>query len=133
MIENLRIKGLPHNRAFELSGGNQQKLVLAKWIRREPAVLILDNPTRGIDAGAKAEIYRLMRQLASRGMAIILITDELLELIGMSNRIMIMKDGRIVDTVEAPPERKPTERQLVALMISGRTSGGAEQRGATVA
>ena len=80
--------------AYQLSGGNQQKIVLGKWLARQPSLLVLDNPTRGMDAGAKEDIYALLRTLASGGMAIVLITDELLELIGMSSRILILKDGR---------------------------------------
>jgi ribose transport system ATP-binding protein len=100
-----------------LSGGNQQKVVLAKWLCRDPAVLILDNPTRGVDAGAKEEIYALVRRLAARGVGIVLITDELMELIGLSNRIAIMREGRISAVLEAAPEAKPSERQLIELML----------------
>ncbi|KIL40393.1 D-ribose transporter ATP-binding protein [Gordoniibacillus kamchatkensis] len=78
-----------------LSGGNQQKVVLAKWLMRKPKVLILDEPTRGIDVGAKAEIYRLMSDLARDGMAIIMISSELPEIMGMSDRILVMGEGRI--------------------------------------
>jgi ribose transport system ATP-binding protein len=103
--------------AGRLSGGNQQKVVLSKWLARKPRLLILDSPTRGVDAGAKEEIYRILRQLAAEGLGIILITDELLELIGMSNRVLIMKDGTITHDVEAPTGRKPTEQQLVRYMV----------------
>ena len=130
-IETFQIKGLPHTRAFELSGGNQQKMVLAKWARREPQILILDSPTTGIDSGAKAEIYRLLRELASRGIAILLISDELLELIGLSNRIIIMTDGYVVQTMEAPPERKPTERELIGAMIGDSRSRGSQEEGSS--
>jgi ribose transport system ATP-binding protein len=101
-----------------LSGGNQQKVVLARWLCRELKVLILDNPTRGIDAGAKQEVYALIRSLAEQGIAIVLITDELLELIGLSNRIAIMQHGRIVAECPAPAAAKPSEQHLVALMLS---------------
>ncbi len=100
-----------------LSGGNQQKVVLAKWLARQPRILILDSPTRGVDAGAKEEIYALLRNLAGQGMAIILITDELLELIGMSNRILVMKDGKVTHEVAAPPVLKPSEQELVRHMV----------------
>lgn len=100
-----------------LSGGNQQKVVLAKWLARKPRVLILDNPTRGVDAGAKEEIYALLRDLAGQGMAFILITDELLELIGMSNRILVMKDGKVTYEVAAPRALKPGEKELVRNMV----------------
>lgn len=100
-----------------LSGGNQQKVVLAKWLCRAPKVLILDNPTRGVDAGAKEELYRLIRELTGSGLGVLLITDELLELIGLSNRVVIMQHGRVTAVVDAPPGAKPTERDLVALMV----------------
>lgn len=81
--------------ARNLSGGNQQKVVLAKWIFASPKVLILDEPTRGIDVGAKHEIYTLMNEMVSEGMSIIMISSELLEVIGMSDRIYVMHEGRI--------------------------------------
>ena len=80
---------------LSLSGGNQQKVVLAKWMFTEPRILILDEPTRGIDVGAKAEIYRLMSEWVSRGVAIILISSEMTELLAMSDRIVVLGDGRI--------------------------------------
>lgn len=82
-------------RADSLSGGNQQKIVLCKWLMKNPKVLILDEPTRGIDVGAKAEIYQLMSSLASQGLAVILVSSELPEVIGMSDRILVMGEGKI--------------------------------------
>jgi len=82
--------------ANELSGGNQQKLVLAKWLLTEPRVLLLDEPTRGIDVGAKQEIYHLMNRLASQGLAILMVSSELEEVLGMSDRILVLHRGRIV-------------------------------------
>ncbi|WP_027408836.1 xylose ABC transporter ATP-binding protein [Anoxybacteroides tepidamans] len=79
-----------------LSGGNQQKVVLAKWLMAKPKILILDEPTRGIDVGAKYEIYHLMNKLAQEGVAIIMISSELPEILGMSDRILVMREGRIV-------------------------------------
>jgi ribose transport system ATP-binding protein len=112
-----------------LSGGNQQKVVLARWLARDPKVLILDNPTRGVDAGAKGEIYGLIRDLSDRGVAILLITDELLELIGLSNRVLIMQRGRVVTELTTPAHAKPTERDLVAWMLpQGRGSTGSTPR-----
>lgn len=107
----------PRSSCATLSGGNQQKVVLAKWLCRAPGVIVLDNPTRGIDAGAKEEVYKLIRQLAASGACIILITDELLELIGLSNRIAVMRGGRLTAIVDAPPQCKPSERELVSLML----------------
>jgi ribose transport system ATP-binding protein len=94
-----------------LSGGNQQKVILAKWININPALLILDEPTRGIDVGAKAEIYRLMRLLASRGTAIIMISSELPEIIGMSDRILVIHDGKVMG--ELAPSKATEERILM--------------------
>ncbi len=108
----------PHDVCATLSGGNQQKVVLARWLCRDPRVLILDNPTRGVDAGAKEEIYKLIRGLSSKGVGILLITDDLLELIGLSNRIMVMQNGRITRVVEAPAHAKPSERELIEYMLS---------------
>ena len=79
-----------------LSGGNQQKVVLAKWLALDPKVLILDEPTRGIDVGSKEQIYTLVRTLADNGTAVIVISSELVEVLGLSDRILVMADGRIV-------------------------------------
>jgi ABC-type sugar transport system ATPase subunit len=84
----------------QLSGGNQQKVVLAKWLGTEPRVLIMDEPTRGIDVGAKAEVHALMSALARRGLAIIMISSELPEVLGMSDRVLVMSQGRVVGTFE---------------------------------
>jgi rhamnose transport system ATP-binding protein len=81
--------------AGQLSGGNQQKVVLAKWLGTQPRVLILDEPTRGIDVGTKAAVHRLMSSLAAQGMAILMISSELPEVLGMSDRIMVMREGRV--------------------------------------
>jgi rhamnose transport system ATP-binding protein len=91
-----------------LSGGNQQKVSLARWLATEPSVLILDEPTQGVDVGAKAEIHRLMGELAGRGLAIIMISSELPEILGMSDRIAVMHAGtvvRVLDRAEATQER----------------------------
>lgn len=84
-----------------LSGGNQQKVVIAKWLTLAPKVLILDEPTRGIDVGAKAEIYRLMHQLAAEGMAIMMISSELPEVLGVSDRVLVMHEGHITGEFDA--------------------------------
>jgi ribose transport system ATP-binding protein len=78
-----------------LSGGNQQKVVFGKWLACEPRVLILDEPTRGVDVGAKAEIYSLIDELAGNGVAVWMITSDMEELLGMSNRVVVMHEGRI--------------------------------------
>jgi ABC-type sugar transport system ATPase subunit len=94
-------------KAMFLSGGNQQKVVLAKWLASNPKVLILDEPTRGIDVGAKAELHALMSQLAKSGMGIIMISSDLPEILGMSDRVLVMHEGRaaaILDRAEANQE-----------------------------
>jgi ribose transport system ATP-binding protein len=108
-VDNLSIR-TPHlrQRAMYLSGGNQQKVVLAKWLALNPKVLIMDEPTRGIDVGAKAEVHALMSRLAQAGMGIIMISSELPEILGMSDRILVMSEGRvaaILDREEATQEK----------------------------
>jgi rhamnose transport system ATP-binding protein len=80
----------------QLSGGNQQKTMLAKWLNAQPRVLILDEPTRGIDVGAKAEVHHLVDELARAGLAIVLISSDLPEVLGMSDRVLVMREGRQV-------------------------------------
>lgn len=90
----------PHQSARTLSGGNQQKVVLAKWLERNADVLIFDEPTRGIDVGAKYEIYQLMNDLAAKGKAILMITSELPEALGMADRILVMHEGRLTGEIQ---------------------------------
>ena len=84
-----------------LSGGNQQKVVIAKWLMQESDILFLDEPTRGIDVGAKYEIYCIINQLAAEGKSVIMISSELPEVLGMSDRIYIMNEGRMAGEVNA--------------------------------
>ena len=100
----------------QLSGGNQQKVVLAKWLCREPSVVILENPTQGVDTGARESIYEVIRRLTVSGVGVVLVTDDLTELIGLSDRIMVLVGGRVAGTLEAPPNEKPDEKEVVALM-----------------
>lgn len=101
VIETLRIRARnEHIRVIDLSGGNQQKVLLGRLLERQPRILILDEPTRGVDVGAKAEIYRLMDELARRGTAILMISSELIEVVGMSDRVLVMREGEIVATLE---------------------------------
>ena len=93
--------------AVTLSGGNQQKVVLAKWLSMRPQLIVFDEPTRGIDVGAKAEIYDLMRSLAARGVAIIMISSELPEVVGMSDRVVVMRQHRVEATLERPEDISP--------------------------
>ena len=92
----------------QLSGGNQQKTVLARWLATRPKVLILDEPTHGVDVGAKAEIYALIRGLASEGIAILLISSELPEVIELSDRIVVMREGRVAAIVDRADAKEHT-------------------------
>ena len=102
--------------ASSLSGGNQQKIVLAKWLARRSRVLILDEPTRGVDVGAKAAIHALIDELASQGLGILLISSELPEVINLSSRILVMRDGRIVASVERRDARSDRLLRLMSGM-----------------
>ena len=95
-----------------LSGGNQQKVVISKWLMSKPKVLIMDDPTRGIDVGAKYEIYKLMNDLAEQGISIIMISSDLEEVLGMSDRIMVMCEGRSTRTLDIA---EATEEKIMAL------------------
>jgi D-xylose transport system ATP-binding protein len=97
MVEKLNVK-VPHHsfNVMKLSGGNQQKVVLSKWLLAGPKILILDEPTRGIDVGAKSEIYKILRELADQGLAVIMISSEMPEIIGVADRILVMREGTFV-------------------------------------
>ena len=95
-IEDFRVKCFgPWHECNNLSGGNQQKVVLAKWVATEPKILILDEPTRGVDIGAKKEIYSVINDLAAKGVAVIMVSSELPEVLGMSDRIMVVREGEV--------------------------------------
>ncbi len=98
--------------AGALSGGNQQKVALARWLATNPRVLILDEPTQGIDVGAKSEIHRLMCDLAESGMAIIMISSELPEILGMSDRIAVMRGGTVVGLLD---RHEATQQRIIEL------------------
>jgi len=115
-VELLRVKTPSvEQKVKNLSGGNQQKVVIAKWMANQPSILILDEPTRGIDVGAKKEIHKLMSQLASQGVAIIMISSELPEIIGMSDRIIVMHEGRIKGEF---PHRNVTQEEILQMAVS---------------
>ena len=93
--------------AVTMSGGNQQKVVIAKWLATDPKLLIIDEPTRGIDVGTKAEVHRLLSELAGRGLAILMISSELPEVLGMADRVLVVCEGRLTADMprhEATPE-----------------------------
>ena len=106
---------LPNRQAMNFSGGNQQKLIIAKWMARAPRILVMDEPTRGIDVGAKAEIYNIMNDLTADGMSIVMISSEMAELIGVCDRIMVMYEGGMVDEFN----RDEFDEQTLAKAQSG--------------
>lgn len=112
-----------HQQIRYLSGGNQQKVLLARWLLTEPDILLLDEPTRGIDVGAKFEIYTIITELAKQGKSIIMISSEMPELLGMSDRIMVMSEGKLTGIVEG---KSVTEQEIMRLAAQQRSvvSGG---------
>ena len=102
---------------LSLSGGNQQKVVLAKWLNAKAKVLILDHPTRGIDVGAKEEVYELVRAVTAEGVAVILTSDTLEETIGLSHTVLVMRDGEVTFRTDALPGHKPRQVDLIGHMV----------------
>jgi len=100
-------------RAMDLSGGNQQKLLLARWLAIKPRVLMLDEPTRGVDIGAKSEIYRIISDLAAHGVAILMVSSELSEIIGMSDRVLVMREGRLVGELDSMKGDEITQEKIM--------------------
>jgi ribose transport system ATP-binding protein len=116
LSERLHIRGRPRQSARTLSGGNQQKAVIAKWLPRKPKLVIFDEPTRGIDVGAKSAIYDVIQELAGEGIGVIVISSELLEVLGLCNRVLVLSRGRqtgLLDRSEADQER------VLSLAVSG--------------
>jgi ABC-type sugar transport system ATPase subunit len=109
-----------------LSGGNQQKVLVARWLLTQPDILIIDEPTRGIDVGAKSEIHKLLTQLAREGKGIIMISSELPEILGMSDRVMVMSEGRLVGILD----RKDATQEKILLYATGQTEENQDDRGA---
>lgn len=116
-IEKFGVKGRGHQNADEMSGGNQQKVVLAKWLAREPRVVLLDEPTRGIDVGARSSIYDLIVDLAEQGVAVIFVSSDLEEVLGISNRILVMSNGRQAGIVD---RREANDVLVMELATAGR-------------
>ena len=120
-IQNLHIKCTgPEHACGNLSGGNQQKVVFAKWIFTEPRVLILDEPTRGVDIGAKKEIYSIINDLAGEGVAIIMVSSELPEVLGMSDRVMVVHEGKIGGFID---KEKANQENIMVLATGGSLDG----------
>ena len=114
---NIKTPG-PDTRVMNLSGGNQQKIVLGKWFSMTPKVMIFDEPTRGIDIGAKQEIYRHIRTLATRGVAVIMISSDMEEVLGNSDRIAVMHEGQITGTLD----RSDMSEEAIMQLAVGQTT-----------
>ena len=119
-VDSILIKiSSPNQLAGQLSGGNQQKVVLAKWLEKNAEILIFDEPTRGIDVGAKFQIYQWMNRLAEQGKGIIMISSELPEVLGMSDRIMVLKEGKSMGEIDN--SNGVTQEQLMAMAIGAES------------
>lgn len=117
-IKRLKVRAPgPTSHCRTLSGGNQQKIVFAKWLASGATILVLDDPGRGLDVGAKEDIYSLMREIAASGGAVLLVSDNLPELIGLSNRILVLRNGSVSAVIDAPRGAKPREVDVVAAML----------------
>ena len=116
---NVRTPGMDRSVA-NLSGGNQQKVVLARWLARDCEVLVLDEPTRGVDVGAKAEIYAIIDELAQQQVAVLLISSELPEVLGLADRIVVMESGRVTGELDAA---EATEEAILALAMASDLEG----------
>jgi rhamnose transport system ATP-binding protein len=116
--ERMRLKGHIDEPVSILSGGNQQKVVLAKWLATKPKLLIVDEPTRGVDVGAKSEVHRTLSQLAKEGMAIIMISSDLPEVIGMADRVLVMHEGKLT----AELSRSEATEEVIMFAATGRTA-----------
>ncbi|HJD46382.1 MAG TPA: ATP-binding cassette domain-containing protein, partial [Candidatus Mediterraneibacter norfolkensis] len=115
----------PEQKANNLSGGNQQKVVLAKWLCTEADIIIFDEPTRGIDVGAKKEVYSFMDNLAKEGKAIVMISSEMPEIIGMSDRIYVMRDRKIVKELEG---KEATQEMILSYALEGARMEGEDDK-----
>jgi len=120
-VERLRVRvhGLDQP-VRTLSGGNQQKIVIGKWLLAEPRVLILDEPTRGIDVGAKVEIYELINTLTARGACVLIVSSDLTELLGVSDRVLVMADGALRGELTAA---EATQEKVMALAVTEEDDG----------
>ena len=138
-IKSLGIKTpSPEQKVLNLSGGNQQKVVIAKWLATKPRVIILDEPTKGIDIGSKAAVHDFMSELAAEGLAVIMVSSEIPEILGMSDRVIVMREGRIAAELTGPamtPERLVglAWRDKMELRLAGYASRRKAQAGKAIA
>jgi ribose transport system ATP-binding protein len=120
-IEKLRIvTPSTEQRVLYLSGGNQQKVIIARWLATKCRLLIFDEPTRGVDVGAKSEIYELMRTLTAQGVGIIMVSSDLPEILRMSDRILVMAEGRLTGELL---RNEANQEKIMALMLGGKSIG----------
>ena len=120
---NKRLKTKAPNlevKVSSLSGGNQQKVVLSKWLLNDPKILYLDEPTRGIDVGAKYEIYKIIDELAKQGVGIVIVSSELPEILGMSDRVLVMSEGSIQGELS---REEATQEKIMTLATGGKKRG----------
>jgi ABC-type sugar transport system, ATPase component len=117
VIDSLRIRTHRDGQdsARSLSGGNQQKLVIAKWLQRDPRIVIFDEPTRGVDVGSKEQIYEVIRTIATSGATILLISSEMIELLGLSDRILVMSEGDIVGELDGATADEEQIMQIISI------------------
>jgi len=128
LMNRLRVRAAsPLQPVGQLSGGNQQKVVLGKWLAREPSVLLLDEPTRGVDVGARSEIYALMDELAAAGTAILMISSDMEEVLGMSDRVLVMHEGRLAGQLD---RSALSEEAIMRLATGGSNDGSTAGRAA---
>ncbi|MCE9905492.1 ATP-binding cassette domain-containing protein, partial [Hafnia paralvei] len=113
VIDSMRVKTPGHHTSIgSLSGGNQQKVIIGRWLLTQPEILMLDEPTRGIDVGAKFEIYQLMTELAKKGKGIIIISSEMPELLGITDRILVMSNGQVAGIVDT---KRTSQNEILRL------------------
>jgi ABC-type sugar transport system ATPase subunit len=124
LAEEVQLRGSLRRRVRQLSGGNQQKVALAKWLLLRPRILLCDEPTRGIDVGAKAEIYQLLRNLTDEGTAIVFASSELPEILGMADRILVMHEGRLTAEFQADEADETTIIRAASGLITGSAVAG---------
>ena len=121
LMDRLKVRTLSRSaKVVELSGGNQQKVVVAKWILTDPKVLIMNDPTRGVDVGAKVEIYKIMEELCRRGISIIMVTAELLEVIGITDRLLVFANGKIAGEFA---RKDYDQKAILHMAVKGNENG----------
>ena len=118
-LETVQLRGNPMQAIRELSGGNQQKSLLARWLLRGCRILLLDEPTRGVDVGARSEIYRLIRQSADEGVGVVVVSSEIEEVLGLADRVLVIADGRVV---HSGPASEIDEHQVLDLVMAGEAA-----------